>query len=402
MSKKTVSFEEREINILSRYFTIDKAKKSRTINLYFDFSEDLLENSHQKEENRFFSPDVRSEIQNDLAKRPSTYRADIVLRVKDYGNRPPETLNNKLNDSFSRMGYSHQSSRKNTWFAATRLILFGLATLYLRYFLQTQGILNDQTTNREIIKEIRDTTATVFIWEAVSILLVTPSEDTLVNVSSIRKIKSISFADQEGNILLVYSSGKAKGKYRPLASFKKGARIGLLVAGGGLWGMGFTMLLSRISVLLHPDALKPLFSSDRDAKVLFLIFTIFSIVFILSCFFAGIGAFNLYNHSSRFRTLAIIGDIVVALVFAFGLYAGIMTKDSKLVIQCGFTFFFLIVSVLSSLLQRQKRTNIMDTSLVVKLETAQSKRQDDIEKRVTEIQKRQKQEAKEEKKHHRK
>ena len=109
MSKKTVSFEEREINILSRYFTIDKAKKSRTINLYFDFSEDLLENSHQKEENRFFSPDVRSEIQNDLAKRPSTYRADIVLRVKDYGNRPPETLNNKLNDSFSRMGYSHQS-----------------------------------------------------------------------------------------------------------------------------------------------------------------------------------------------------------------------------------------------------------------------------------------------------
>ena len=47
MSKKTVSFEEREINILSRYFTIDKAKKSRTINLYFDFSEDLLENSHQ-------------------------------------------------------------------------------------------------------------------------------------------------------------------------------------------------------------------------------------------------------------------------------------------------------------------------------------------------------------------
>ena len=48
MSKKTVSFEEREINILSRYFTIDKAKKSRTINLYFDFSEDLLENSHQK------------------------------------------------------------------------------------------------------------------------------------------------------------------------------------------------------------------------------------------------------------------------------------------------------------------------------------------------------------------
>ena len=44
----------------------------------------------------------------------------------------------------------------------------------------------------------------------------------------------------------------------------------------------------------------------------------------------------------------------------------------------------------------------MDTSLVVKLETAQSKRQDDIEKRVTEIQKRQKQEAKEEKKHHRK
>ncbi len=402
MSKKTVSFEEREINILSRYFTIDKAKKSRTINLYFDSSEDLLENSHQKEEDRFFSNEIRNEIQNDLAKRPSTYRADIVLRVKDYGNRQPETLNSKLNDSFSRMGYSHQNSRKNTWFAATRLILFGLATLYLRYFLQTEGILTDQTTNKEIIKEIMDTTATVFIWEAVSILLVTPSEDTLINISAIRKIKSISFADQDGNILLVYSSGKAKGKYKPLASFKKSARVGLLVAGGGLWGMGFTMLLSRISVFLHPETLKSRITSDGDAKVVFTIFTIFSTVFILSCFFAGIGAFNLYNHSSRFRTLSIIGNIVVALVFGIGLYAGIATGNSKLIIQCGFTFFFLIVSVLSSLLQMQKRTNIRDTSLVVKLETAQNKRQDDIEKRVAEIQKRQKQEAKEEKKHHRK
>ena len=399
MSKKSVSYEEREANMLSRYFTIDKSKKSRTINLFFDSADELLENSHQSEDCRFFSPDVRNEIQSDLSKRPSTYKANIILHVKDYGGREPEVLNTKLNDSFSRMGYSHQDSRKNTWFAATRLALFGLATLYLRYFLQSEGYLNDQTTNREIIKELRDTTATVFIWEAISILFVTPSEDTFANISSVRKIRSISFADQEGNIKLVYSFGKAKGNYRPWASFRRGARVGLLVAGGGLWGMGFTRLLSRISTIIHPEGLleKPSLAG-RDAAVRLTVYTIACATFILACFFAGVGAFNLYNHSTRFRTLAIIGDVLIAGIFGLGLFAEIHDGDIKLIIQCGFTFLFLIISIISSLLQRQKRTNIRDTSLVVKLETAQDKWQNDIERKISEIQKHQKKEAKQQKK----
>ena len=398
MAKKTISFEEREANILAGYFSLNKRKKSRTINLYFDSADELLENSHQKKENRFFSPEVREEIQKDIAKRPSSYKADIVLCVKDYQGREPETLNKKRNDSFSMMGYAHQSGKKNTWFAATRLVLVGLATLYLRYFLQREGYLAKDSTNVEIIKEFRDITAWVFIWEAVSILLVTPSEDTIFKVGAIRKINSISFADGEGNIKLVYSSGKAKRKYSPYASFRKGARIGLLVAGGGLWGMGFTRCLSRIDFLIHPERVEQigLLSSFPKSLALAILVTCSSL-FVLSCFFAGVGAFNLYNSSHHFRAFSLIGGTLIALVFGFGLYVGFKEKEWKLIIQCGFTFFFLLVSVISSLLQRQKRTNIRDTALVVKLETAESKRQEGLSKKVSAIQKAQREKEKQNK-----
>jgi len=255
---------ERELELYRKYYEVDEENRIVRIVLHYETAEDLLE----KDVSTFERPQIKYEIlerMSDLVRTvPETYRSDISLEIKDYQGYDSEKLMEAMKDSIEFARYKSDKEIKRNWVIASLFTLVGLVILLVAAFLSSSSFSWTDSTNGAIFKEILDIAAWVFIWEAVTILFISPNPEKIVESSLRLRLRSLSFSKAGRNGILSEGSSYFL-DFNPWkkGQRKKAGRYLLLISGFLMIATGiasvfflFASLSPTIQALLDGNAIE--------------------------------------------------------------------------------------------------------------------------------------------------
>lgn len=177
--KNEVKLEEnRQLLLLKKYYEADEKNKIVTLRFYYDKASDLLNTCTSSFENPIFNDDALENINNVIQTIPAIFRVKIVFDINDYGGYNPKNIIQSFNDTLKLNQYSARRSRQKKHFIAVMLILFGVILLFAMVIGKNKNWFGEGT-KVDVIAEIINITACVFVWEAVSMIFLERSEQRI-------------------------------------------------------------------------------------------------------------------------------------------------------------------------------------------------------------------------------
>lgn len=242
---------DKELELYKKYYEVDTENRIIKMVFHFDSSLDIVEKETSTPERPRIKHEVLEKISDKVRSVPEMYRADIVLEIKDYGPYSNKQLVESIKDSLSFTHFhSDRDFRRNCVIAAL-FTLIGLVILLFAAFLSSDSFAWVESTNGAIIKEILDIAAWVFIWEAVSILFISPDPEKLIEKTLKLKMRALTITNPDGSDSLTSDEAYFHDAYpwRRLQT-KKIGRYLLLISGFLMIATGITSVFFLFSSLV--------------------------------------------------------------------------------------------------------------------------------------------------------
>ncbi len=242
---------DKELELYKKYYEVDTENRIIKMVFHFDSSLDIVEKETSTPERPRIKHEVLEKISDKVRSIPEMYRADIVLEIKDYGPYSNKQLVESIKDSLSFIHFhSDRDFRRNCVIAAL-FTLIGLVILLFAAFLSSDSFAWVESTNGTIIKEILDIAAWVFIWEAVSILFISPDPEKLIEKTLKLKMRALTITNPDGSDSLTSDEAYFHDAYpwRRL-QIKKIGRYLLLISGFLMIATGITSVFFLFSSLI--------------------------------------------------------------------------------------------------------------------------------------------------------
>ena len=116
--------------------------------------------------------------------------------MEDYN---PEEITESLNDYLELNSYQIFREGKKKWFIAAILVFFGFLLLALKINFEYLNFLSDY--GKKILEEAVDITAWVFIWEAVTVLFLSPSDLLVYGIGLLKRINVIKIGSNDNTFV---------------------------------------------------------------------------------------------------------------------------------------------------------------------------------------------------------
>ncbi len=342
MKKKSEQYnpiKARQIELLKKYYEVDETKKTVKITLAYEKASELFVNDYFSEEHPEFNGDILARVGDIISRVPVDYRVDLNFAIDDYEGYDPKTLIASFNDAVEMGHYSVLSESKKNGLRIALLLVAGISCLVFMIAGGHNGWFGSDSL-KDLLTEVIDIVGWVFIWEAVSIMFLSPSEEKKRTMRLRNCVSSISFIDGESNECL--AAEKCEDVFKQWAEESKVKRLSkelLLISGSGFLAISVSSLLSSIS-----DILKPEYQVSPAFIIIYAITMTLSFLFLL---IAGIGAISSYLGYGPFRRF--VGFFAIAnLVFAsFTIGFSFIDTGSgeswKLLLSGIFSFIFFIL-----------------------------------------------------------
>ena len=178
-----------QLEILKKYYPIDEEKKLVIINLYYDSAKDILDYSIGDEKCEMINEDVIEKIAQLTDKIPKNYKAKIIINIENYEGYDKKSLMSKLKDIIILDSFEVLHNRKARKIISYSLLLIGLIMLIILGIARIKWFKENIISS--VIDEAIDIASWVFIWEAVSIRFLSPSDKMLRGIKLASKIESI-------------------------------------------------------------------------------------------------------------------------------------------------------------------------------------------------------------------
>ncbi len=328
---------KRQIELLKKKYEIDDEAKIMHISLDYDKVSDLFLNQVGYNGYHEISNDVIDTISNSLGKVPLGYKANIEFRIQDYENYKAETVMESLNDSFEEKHYNGYGESRKKSLQIAFLLLAGILLLILKVSVNNTTWIQDGMA-KEIFLEIIEISGWVFIWESVSILFLSPSEEHIRSIRYKRKLNSISFLDKENNMVFSESSQAIFASWLEEQKIHKVEKYALLIGGTGLMGVGFSSIISGIATANSMN-----WNEERTATITAFITAIMIAIFYILSGLAAISTYSkrwkIRNHLTFFGT---VNCIIVIIEVSYIIYTWVTGNDFsvKTLFNAIFSFIF--------------------------------------------------------------
>lgn len=302
----------RQVELLSKYYPLSKETNTFFVQLYYEKVSDILYNDISDFDHPRVNDEQLSRVKDILDNIPVGYTADLSFSFGDYEGYNPKAVIDGINDALELNHYRLVKENKLKLFLSVILVLVGFSILSVITIIDINQLFSDENT-ASIVREVMDISAWVFIWQAVTVLFLSPSDYAKIGSSFARKVNKISMY-KEGNKEVLVEETKEE-LFANWVDDHKARRFGrycLLFSGAAILADAVVTAVSEI-----PAAIGQLFTEGMTQE--FIVFQSFIIVvevlMVVSMFITGITSLFRYHESHRMQKMAIPCLILMILVF---------------------------------------------------------------------------------------
>ena len=361
MEKIDSKLQRRQLELMKKRFDVDEEKKSVKLALHYEKASDVLDTSIDSKVPTFDRSkfDFIKETISDF--RPD-YKTDLSIKIDDYQGYEAEEIIDGFNDAVELTHYSGNREHKKKFVQVTFLIIAGVLLLNII----AQGFIIDWLELSEsgvsIFKEILDITSWVFIWEAVSLMFLRPSEDRLISLTLAHKLKAVTFLDTKGKVVAQEDYSDSYADTAKERNLRISGKYALLVSGAAFFALGAINLFSFISSIPSYITMFQTFQDDTSLIFtinLFIIIDLAVLVFEILGGLAAISAFTgkigkLYKLALPFGILSFLFE-VASLVLSIVLEMSFVTSIIGAVISTGYLFGVIALMITKEKLSKKRK-----------------------------------------------
>lgn len=189
--------EKRQIELLEKYFKVDRAKKTVDVRVAYDKASDLFYERIGNVEHPLMKDAIFEQARRIGTDIPDDYRVSLNVCIADYEDYSPSELVSSLKDLIELSYFRGEKKQRRKAVLAAVLATVGIFLLFLMGYSSVNAWFGTGEI-ASLVNEVIDIAAWVFIWESVTVLFLEPNESTLQRASFVRRIRLISFCDRSG------------------------------------------------------------------------------------------------------------------------------------------------------------------------------------------------------------
>ena len=216
-------------DVLERNYLLDDEKGILTIPFHFEKLEDFLEGNIGKTFQ--LKGALKESISTILPQLPSFYDVVLTIEIKDSQGHDREECQKAVEDG---LFFGIQGYRRRLWGKSLLALIFlfvGVLTLIAMILVQALLFKGKSNVTSDIVNEVLDIVAWVFIWESATLFFIERYEDKVAFRSMQKKIQKIEIhlldkegKESQGEILSPLSEEEIK--ERSLSALRREGREG--------------------------------------------------------------------------------------------------------------------------------------------------------------------------------
>ena len=309
---------QRQIEILSKYYNIDLEKRLITLELVYDKVSDMLEHDIVATKKIIFKNEILQKVSEILDTFPLEFKVDLKFKINDYEGYKPEEISESFKDCLEMFHYSIHREKSFRLFEAVILALVSVGILFLRKFVLDNGVISDDNLTSEML----DITAWVFLWQAVTVLFLTPNEFREISFKILTRLNIVSLYKND-TLIMEISQDEIQRNWVQISRAEKNSRKVMIIAGAFTFATGVMSAINGITSFI-----------GNEFSWLGLVSFLFSLL--ISGFISilgGIGAISVYRERGPFQKIVpfcayfylVTAGLLIAAIVALGIEAGSFT-----------------------------------------------------------------------------
>lgn len=315
--KNNILFEnKRQIELLEKYYNIDNENKIISIDLHYQKVSDILLTNEGNINYPLFKNEIIETVNNAIKRTPRDFKINIVFDIEDYENYNPKQIIESFNDTLELGQYSARRSKQTKNLIAAILILIGIILLFFMIIGNNNNWFKEGIKS-DIISEVIDIAAWVFIWEAVTMLFLEQPEQNKLALLIRRKVVQITMLKSGiKEPLYVENTNSIFNNWEDESKIKKFGRNCLLISSSAFLFLAIFNIYNLFSILLKNDLSTP---KIIISVIVTIISCVISILAGLGGIFKYIGKKNILANFVQqyaiFLTIIIIINIVINSIY---------------------------------------------------------------------------------------
>lgn len=179
-------------DLLSKYYDLDDERGICTITYQIEKFTDFFDTTSAKRP--ILKYELKEALENVFLEIPKAYSFNFIMKINNYENYSIEEATDIFKENMRLIGLKNKRKSKNMKIFAITLLLIGILTLFIMIILNNTIFANSNNQiTKDIVSEVLDIAAWVFIWESVTIYFIDKNEDKHKFLNAMKRINSIKF-----------------------------------------------------------------------------------------------------------------------------------------------------------------------------------------------------------------
>ena len=288
--------KKRQLAILEKYHEIDYEKRTIDLELQYEKISDILENDISTKKYPKFKREILERASEVIDTFPIDFKVNFKLKINDLEGYDINEVMDSFKDSVEMFHYATYKEKNKKWILATIFTIVAIFFLFFKIFAGKNNMVEEDG----MVYEILDIVAWVFLWEAVTVIFLSPGELKQISLKLSMRLLSISFVDKDNKIISSISQKDLTHDWVDEGKKESAGRFILLIAGAACVATGAVNIVSvckAIYELINAGAS----TLGTNGFALSITETIVNCILSIGFIIGGIGAISMFSDKGPFQ-----------------------------------------------------------------------------------------------------